>query len=222
MARCASSWDANSTILTRSKVRARCWASERYAYPQPLEMPVGVTSTSANRTSPANNPDNQLSHPASHYGPIETGKRKPPAPKLIAIPIRPSPHDRNRLGRSDSHWTGATELVPCPAPPPDLLPPGGHHHSERGSDAKPPLLLLRHNYHIQKSKKRPATETPQPTSPHKLDQVAIFDVVAEVADIYAVLPLAMFGKLGRFFMRRIYWSTERAWDCFRLLAIAVA
>jgi len=144
MARCESSWDANSTILTRSKVRARCWASERYAYPHPLEIPVGVTSTSANRTSPANNPDNQLSHPASHYGPIETGKRKPPARSTHGhTQIRPLPssHDRSKLGLlrgSDCHWTGTTELVPClcvlipaPAPALDLLPPGGHHHSER-------------------------------------------------------------------------------------------
>jgi hypothetical protein len=101
MARCESSWDANSTILTQSKVRTRCWASKRYAYPHPLEIPVGVTSTSANRTSPANNPDNQLSHPASHYGPIETGKRKPPAPSThghTQIRPLPSPHDQNRLG----------------------------------------------------------------------------------------------------------------------------
>ena len=58
-----------------------------------------------------------------------------------------------------------------------------------------------------KSEKRPATKTPPPTSPHELDQIAIFDFVAEVADIHPVLPLAVFGELDRFFVRRIYWPT---------------
>jgi hypothetical protein len=130
MARCESSWEANSTILTRSKVRARCWAGERYPYPQPLEIPVGVTSTSANRTSPANNPDNQLSHPASHYGPIETGKRKP-SPKLIAIPIRPSrPHmaeigwvDQIPIGRERPSSFHASVSCSTPGPLTSRGPP---------------------------------------------------------------------------------------------------
>lgn len=65
-----------------------------------------------------------------------------------------------------------------------------------------------HDPHNQKSKKRPATRTPPPTSPHKLDQVAIFDVVAEVADIHAILALAKFSELGCFLVRRIYWPTK--------------
>jgi hypothetical protein len=78
-----------------------------------------------------------------------------------------------------------------------------------------------HDRHNQKSKKKPATRTPPPTSPHKFDQVAVFDVVAEVANIHAVLPLAMFGKLDCFFVWCIYWSTKRSRECFRLLAITV-
>jgi hypothetical protein len=89
-------------------------------------------------------------------------------------------------------------------------------------DRNPHRRYCHHDPTTIKSKKRPATKTPPPTSPHKLDQIAIFDFVAEVADIHPVLPLAVFGELDRFFVWRIYWPTERARKCFRLLAIAVA
>ena len=65
-----------------------------------------------------------------------------------------------------------------------------------------------------KNKKKPATKTPPPTSPHELDQIAVLDVIAKVADIHAILPLAVFSEFDRFFVRRIYWPTERAWQCF--------
>jgi hypothetical protein len=74
----------------------------------------------------------------------------------------------------------------------------------------------------EKKNKRPAIKTPPPTSPHELDQVAVLDVVTEVADIHAILSLAMFGELDRFFVRCIYRPAKRARECFRRLAIAVA
>jgi hypothetical protein len=89
-------------------------------------------------------------------------------------------------------------------PPPLLLPP----------PPQPPQP--------KKNKKRPATKTPPPTSPHELDHVAVLDVVAKVADIHAIFPLAVFGEFDRFFVRCIYRATERARQCFRRLAIAVA
>ena len=52
-------------------------------------------------------------------------------------------------------------------------------------------------------KNNETTKTPPPTSPHKLNQVAVFDVVAEVADVHAVLPLAVLRKLDRLLVRRI-------------------
>jgi hypothetical protein len=147
-------------------------------------MPVGVTSTSANRTSPANNPDNQLNHPASHYGPSKPGKetREPHNSSAVS---RPCP--------SRSRMTATGSL-----PPRTLLPPG----------SPPPLLPPQPSQ--PKNKKRPATKTPPPTSPHELDQVTVLDVVAKVADIHAIFPLAVFGEFDRFFVRCIYWPTERA------------
>ncbi|KAH9983238.1 hypothetical protein BJV74DRAFT_886962 [Russula compacta] len=87
-------------------------------YPHPLEIPVGVTSTSANKTSPANNPDNdnQLSHPASHYGPVETGKKKPPAPQLIYPNPAPGPPPRpayhNTFGQNPGNQLSVGNPLP--------------------------------------------------------------------------------------------------------------
>lgn|SRR5712671_991802 len=109
-------------------------------------------------------------------------------------------------------------LVPAPAPTSDHITSGGAGTTPNIA----PMHNRHHHGHNRKSKKGPTTKTPTPTSPHKLHQVAIFDVVAEVADIDTVLTLAMLGKLYRFFVRSIYWSTKRARNCFRWLAIAIA
>ena len=54
IARCESSWEANSTILVMAVSNTKTKCSE-VTHPQPLETPVGVTRTSAKRTSPAAN-----------------------------------------------------------------------------------------------------------------------------------------------------------------------
>ena len=60
--------------------------------------------------------------------------------------------------------------------------------------------------------KNETTKTPPPTSPHKLNQIAVFDVVAEVADVHAVLPLAVLRKLDRFLVRRVDGAAKGPWE----------
>ncbi len=43
-----------------------------------------------------------------------------------------------------------------------------------------------------------------PTSPHKLNQVAIFDIVAKIPNVNAVFPLADLRELHRILVRSIY------------------
>jgi hypothetical protein len=75
-----------------------------------------------------------------------------------------------------------------------LLPPGGQQFQNQDDH---PM----HHHKLKKATK--TTKTPPPTSPHKLNQVAVFDVVAEVADVHAVLPLAVLRKLDRFLVWRV-------------------
>jgi hypothetical protein len=159
---------------------------------------VGVTSTSANRTSPANNPDNQPTILCVSLWPRRNWEEESSDPRKSSAVSRPCPfafpHDTPLRGDD-----GARSL-----PPRTLIPPGSRLR----------FCCCRHSHHNQKNKKRPATEAPPPTSPHELDQVAVLDVVAKVADIHAVLPLAMFGEFDRFFMWCINRPTKRAWECF--------
>jgi hypothetical protein len=63
-----------------------------------------------------------------------------------------------------------------------------------------------------KKKVTKTTKMIPPTSPHKLNQVAVFDTVAEVADVHAVLTLAVLRKLDRLLVRRVDGTAERTWE----------
>lgn len=56
---CESSCEANSTMLIRL-LSKKSQLDQQKTCPHPLDTPVGVTSTSANRTSPADNPKRKL------------------------------------------------------------------------------------------------------------------------------------------------------------------
>ena len=79
---------------------------------------------------------------------------------------------------------------------------------------------MHHHHKVEKG--RMTTKTSPPTSSHKFNQFAVFDVVDKVADIHAVLPLAVPRKLDRLLVRRVDKTTERTWERLWLLAAAVA
>ena len=79
---------------------------------------------------------------------------------------------------------------------------------------------MHHHHKVEKG--RMTTKTSPPTSSHKFNQFAVFDVVDKVADIHAVLPLAVPRKLDRLLVRRVDKTTERMWESLWLLAVAVA
>ena len=64
----------------------------------------------------------------------------------------------------------------------------------------------------QTKKARKTTKTPPPTSPRTLNQVAVFDVVAEVANVPAVLLLAVLHKLDCHLVWCVDGTAERTWE----------
>ena len=66
------------------------------------------------------------------------------------------------------------------------------------------------------------TKTHPSTFPRKLKQVVVFDVLAEVADLHAVLPLAVLRKLDCFLVWSVDGTAERTCERLRLFVVTVA
>lgn len=66
------------------------------------------------------------------------------------------------------------------------------------------------------------TNDPPPTSPHEFHQVAVADLVAEIANVDPVFSLADLGELDGLFMVGIHRAAQRARESVAVLAATAA
>ena len=136
----------------------------------------------------------------------------PPLDRPCPCPAPPG--DIQMVGVRARHLPSAPgPSLPSPAPAPSYLQGG-----QIPKPGRPTQCTTTHK--LKKATK--TTKTHPSTFPRKLKQVVVFDVLAEVADLHAVLPLAVLRKLDCFLVWSVDGTAERTCERLRLFAVTVA